>query len=481
MTAPPTDPSNPVAPDPVGLSRLLADWERAGLLDGRQRTAIEAFEQQRVLAAMPADQPVGGSALPRPARTAPPGRRIPAAAEALGYLGGILALVGVGLLLSRVWNDLGVGGRLAVLGATSVALVAAGAFLRVERDQALRRLRGFLWLLSTLAAAAFGAMMAEEWATARGAAVGAAAAGFALVHAGALWRWRPGLPLQQASALVALPVLVGCLLVQVVSGGLAALVVWTVGLAVFVCGLRRLTPIPSLTTVVGAVTLVVGGGLVSADWLTLGLLLTVCSAIGVIAVAAYSNGITVRSERWVLALVGSITLFQALPSTLIHFADQAGIVTGLVTWAIGVGIVAVAFLVRRLHGRPAIVLVGGLVAVGGAALCGVQSVAFATLFGLASAIAMVALGTRPGAAIMLLFGSLGLLVNVPWAVNWFFPGEGRAPLLIFVSGLLIIGVAVLLARSAGRIRAEFGGPAGGPTGGATGQSPSQALRKSSAA
>jgi hypothetical protein len=158
-------------------------------------------------------------------------------------------------------------------------------------------------------------------------------------------------------------------------------------------------------------------------------------------------------------LVASITLVQAVPSTLMHFANQAGIVTGLVTWAIGVGLVVLGLTRRGLRGRPVIVLIGGLTIVGGAALCGTQSVTFATLFGLATAIVMVALGTRPGTAVMSLFGSLGLLVNVPWAVNWFFPGEGRAPLLIFVSGALIIVVAVLLARSSARIRRELGGAA----------------------
>jgi hypothetical protein len=46
-----------------------------------------------------------------------------------------------------------------------------------------------------------------------------------------------------------------------------------------------------------------------------------------------------------------------------------------------------------------------------------------------------------------LFGSIGLLVNVPWAIARFFPGQGRAPLLIMVSGVLIVLIAVMMARS----------------------------------
>jgi hypothetical protein len=55
---------------------------------------------------------------------------------------------------------------------------------------------------------------------------------------------------------------------------------------------------------------------------------------------------------------------------------------------------------------------------------------------------------------MSLFGSVGLLINVPWTIGHYFPGRGRVPFLILISGLLIIAVAVLMARSGGRIRDE---------------------------
>jgi hypothetical protein len=58
-----------------------------------------------------------------------------------------------------------------------------------------------------------------------------------------------------------------------------------------------------------------------------------------------------------------------------------------------------------------------------------------------------------------LIGSVGLLVYVPWSISHFFPGEDRAPLLIAASGLVIVAVAVLVARSAGRVRAELGASA----------------------
>ncbi|MBU6330612.1 MAG: hypothetical protein KGR18_11755, partial [Acidobacteria bacterium] len=89
-------------------------------------------------------------------------------------------------------------------------------------------------------------------------------------------------------------------------------------------------------------------------------------------------------------------------------------------------------------------------------VCGSQDSGFAPLFGLVTAIGLVALGTRPGLSIMSLFGSAALLIDVPWAIHHFYPGRGRTPLLILASGLLILGVAVLLARSGTRMRDEVG-------------------------
>jgi len=82
----------------------------------------------------------------------------------------------------------------------------------------------------------------------------------------------------------------------------------------------------------------------------------------------------------------------------------------------------------------------------GAAVIATQFTATSILIGLMTAVGLLALGMFPGRVLASVAGSVGLLINVPWGISHFFPGEGRVPLLILITGLLILGLAVLLAR-----------------------------------
>jgi hypothetical protein len=99
----------------------------------------------------------------------------------------------------------------------------------------------------------------------------------------------------------------------------------------------------------------------------------------------------------------------------------------------------------------------------GAAVTGVQNVAIATIAGTLTAVGSIALGARPGRVLMSVTGSAGMLAFVPWTIAHFFPGEGRAPLLILVAGAVLVAVAVGMTRQAGRFRRELGA-GGGTTG-----------------
>jgi hypothetical protein len=158
-----------------------------------------------------------------------------------------------------------------------------------------------------------------------------------------------------------------------------------------------------------------------------------------------------------LAASGSIAFLFLTPGTVGYFAQDAAAATGIVLWTFGAALLAVG--ARRVVRQPMLVEAFGAVAlIGAAALIAIQWTGFAPLFGIATAIGLIAVGMLPGQVLMSVFGSVGLLVNIPWAIGHYFPGEGRVPLLLFISGVLIIAVAVFLARMGGRFRRELGGP-----------------------
>jgi hypothetical protein len=442
------------------IAQRIAEWERAGLLTHAQAVTISGFEQAR---SGPLTPPQGApSTQPLPHPVAPSravsrrveAGRLPSVAEALGYLGGVLAISGLVLLLSRVWDTTSSAGRVGLSGGASLVLLVAGFFIREAAHPALARLRGFLWFLSTVAAGlCAGVVAVDVFDAADDLVTASAVAGTVAVHAGWTWAGRPRL-LQQVPFLVAIVVTAGTLTAQIASAGVAGLVVWAVGITIVEVGVVRLTPLPVVSEAVGAIALLIGATIVTTDWQGFGQLLVTASAVGVVGLAALDELLPSRLERRVVAVIGVFASLQAVPSTLVFFARDAGIATGVVTWAIG-GVLVLLATLPRVRLAIVVTLLGGFALVGGAALCGVQSVAFATLFGLVTAVALIAIGTMPKWALMSVFGSLGLLVNVPWAINHFFPGEGRAPLLIMVSGGVIIAVALLLTRRGGRIRQEL--------------------------
>jgi hypothetical protein len=198
----------------------------------------------------------------------------------------------------------------------------------------------------------------------------------------------------------------------------------------------------------------VGAAINSSDWQAVGLVFGSGSATAMLAGAVVPGIALDRADQLALAVVGGFGLLQALPATLGYFANDAAAATGVVTWLVG------WFLVwaggRRLTRVPVAVQTGGGAALlGGAALTWAQWSGGAPVFGLVTAVVLVGLGVLPGQVLLSVFGSVGLLINVPWTIGWFFPGEERAPLLIMVTGALIIGVAVLLARMGGRLRREL--------------------------
>ena len=273
------------------------------------------------------------------------------------------------------------------------------------------------------------------------------------VHSALLWQVKVR-PVQQFTCVAALPLATGLAVRLAAQEGPTGLSVWAVGVALLLVGLAHIGSLPPITLGVGAAASLIGAGVVSADWRSPGLILLVLTALTVVGLAGTISATRTNVDRIVLTVVGAVGLLQSAPMSIAHFARHGGMATGLVVWVAGVTLVVLAD--SAVVTAPVVTrLLGGAAIVAGAAVTGTQSVAFATIFGLLTAVTLIAVGTIPDRVLMSLFGSAGLLINVPWAIAHFFPGEGRAPLLILVSGVLIVVVAVWLTRQGGRIRHEF--------------------------
>ena len=99
VTSPPTPArrSLPGSPDPAAD---LDRWVAAGLISDEQSSVIKAYERQLLYPAAPLT-----------AIVPTPRRRVPPIAEALGYLGGVLATTGLILLVAQYWQDVATAGR----------------------------------------------------------------------------------------------------------------------------------------------------------------------------------------------------------------------------------------------------------------------------------------------------------------------------------------------------------------------------------
>jgi hypothetical protein len=431
----------PLAPRTTGVVDGLERWRSAGLLGDDQVEAILAHE--RTHRPLPPPSVVAAEPVSPASR-----RQLPDVSEALGYLGGILALVGMSLLVGRYWSDIALAGRLGLSGGLAVALFGVGLLVPEDREPALRRMRWFLWLVSSAATGVFGGVLAHEVTDGEAVLVAFAVAVAVAVHDVGLW-WRRDRPLQQLAFLAAVAVAVGTGVAELTSSGPAGIAVWVVGAVGVGLGLGHLTRLPPLTVLVGAVAVVVGGMVVAESWQAVSLLVSTATAFGLVALAAVRRVPTEPVEQRLLAVVGGVALVSSVPGTIGYFAERAGLVTGLVVWVVG-GLLV--FVGGRSWVRLPIVatVLGAVGLVGGAALTGIELERVAPLFGVVTALGLIGLGVALDRFALSVVGSIGLLVHVPWAILEWFPGEGRAPLLIMVSGGLIIAIAALLTRTRGR-------------------------------
>lgn len=451
-----TSPVGGPSPGPVDLHTRLGGWVDAGLLDQDQASAIEAHEAATAAAPVVAGPTVTTAAtMVGPATGA---HALGPVIEALGYLGGILASTGVLLLVANAWDDLATGGRLAISGLTAVALIGAGAAVPEARAGAMRRLRAVLWTLGTAAVGVFAAVAGREVLGAEvhdGWLVAWTAAAIAATSA-AMWMGHRR-PVQHLITLVAATVAAGAVVMAGVGQVPSGLAVWVVGAALVAAGLRRLSVTPVLEVLVGSIAMTVGSVMAVADDPGIRLLFVVATGAVLVAIALHPRWVQDTATIVVLAVVGSLTMLQGLPALIGTMAEQAAVATGVALWLASAALVLIG-VSRRPRVPVLLEVLGALGLLVGAAVTAVQEPGVATVAGLVTSLGLLAVSLVPGRIALSPVGAAGLLVYVPWTIAWYFPGEGRVPLLISVSGVLIVGVAVMMARSGGRFRRELAHP-----------------------
>jgi hypothetical protein len=311
--------------DVDALRRDLRRWTEAGLITTEQATAIEASE---LAAVSPAGSERG---------------RVPFVVEALGYVGGALAVVAGFIATADLWRDMSRGVLEGFAAAGCLVLLAGGAALRSADDPAFGRLRSVLFLLSAACLAAFCALFGDdhrsddEWLVLVVALITAA-------YLLGLHLWHRSLLLVIA-LFVALAVAAGAFNV-VIDGSDDA---WRVGLAVWLlavvwsAGAGR---VGALMPVDGVLLAGVGGAFVGAQlMMTRGL----GHLVAVVTVTAVIVAGTILRRSWMLAL-GTLGVLIVVPQTATRFLPDA-VGAPVAVFAVGAGLVAVAVWLARRPGR----------------------------------------------------------------------------------------------------------------------------------
>jgi hypothetical protein len=312
----------------------LERWVVAGLITATQAQAIIAFERTAA-----DSDPAGGE------------RRVALLAEALGYVGMVLALAGAAAGLAQGWEDLPVWARLAIPAAVTALLLLGGVFLRHQEEPAFRRLMSVLWVLSVgglaWALAVLGLEIADWDAEPIAVMVGG---GCSLLAAGLYLVRRHGL--QQVALLASLHALVvagvAALPGERHPGWWFAVAVWVLGAAWAALGWQRMLDPGWLAAALGFVGMVVAPalGVGDYDWLLAPALLT---AAGLVA-------LSVPTRQTPLLALGMIGAFGYITWAVTnYFQDSLGAPVALVI--IGAVFLALAVvagvLAQRNKGKAA--------------------------------------------------------------------------------------------------------------------------------
>jgi hypothetical protein len=265
-------------------------------------------------------------------------------AEALGYVGGVLAVVAGFIAVTELWPGITTGAQLAFAAAGTVALGAAAVLVRPGDSPALRRLRSVLWLLSTACLVAFISVLADQIWHFSPVDTTLVATAVATPYAAVLW-WHTRAPLQHLAMFAGAATLVGTGIASVAPG----LDAWLPGLGVW-----------ALSAAWGAAAhrgylaprnagyLAAGIGLLTGAQLTMqvaaGHVLALVTVAGLIAA-----GVALR-RVWLL-LLGAIGVLLFVPQTASRYLPQS-VAAPLAVFAVGLALLGVALWLAKARRAP---------------------------------------------------------------------------------------------------------------------------------
>lgn len=316
---------------PDGVESVIA----RGVTEG----TITSAQAERLLSlASGAQAHPAGRATPGRARPHPVG---PLVTEALGYLGGVIVIVGASLVVSQFWADLTDLTRLVVVGGVAAALVVAGALVPAGLEDVGTRLRALLWTLAVGAVSGASSVLfydilesTRNWAPTL---IGAVTA----VVAVALWVWRPTI-LQQAVAAGALALTLGSGAALLdVPWNLAALAVWLLGVLWLGLGWGGVLHPEQAAMAIGAIIAMVGAIMGMGD--TAGPALGLTTAVGLVALALHRRNL-------VLLGIASISALVSLP-TAVYLWFPTAVAAAATLILVGALLVGAALYTARRSGR----------------------------------------------------------------------------------------------------------------------------------
>jgi hypothetical protein len=308
------------------LGAQLEAWQAAKLITARQGAAIREYE--------------AGTAAPESHAT-----RGGPLAEAVGYVGAVIALAAVAILLADRWKDLNLCGRVGIVGLLTLVVASAGFALRRSERDPLERLVSVLLTAAVLGATWTVGILVSELTGLHAYDVALVSAAAALVMAIALYRWR-------ARALPLLAMLASSLAIVIATftrpafaqdeGTWPGLAAWALGAFwVLLAWGRWLKPEP-IAAAAGSLLAIFGALAGSSGDSRLAMLV-----VGLVTAGALMTRAVLKNTTYLVG-IGAVGVLIFLPQVVILvFGNTIG---ALVSMAV-VGLLLVLVSVRLARGR----------------------------------------------------------------------------------------------------------------------------------